>query len=45
MGEACSSYGEKRNTHLILWGKLKESDHSENFSLDGKIIVKCTLGN
>jgi hypothetical protein len=39
-------YGERRviNTEF-WWGNLKEKDRWEDFSLDGKIILKWLLKN
>jgi hypothetical protein len=42
MGWACSTHGRKMPTKLWL-EKLKERDHSEDLSVDGKIILKWIL--
>ena len=39
MGEVCSAYGERRGVYRVLVGNLKERDHLENPSIDGRIIL------
>jgi len=40
MGEACSTYGERIGVFRILVGNLKERDHLEETSVDGRIILR-----
>jgi hypothetical protein len=35
--------GKMRNSYKILVGNLKERDHSEDLSVDGRIILEWTL--
>ena len=32
--------GEERSVHGFWWGKLRERDHLENLSLDGRITLR-----
>jgi hypothetical protein len=34
---------KKRNAYRVLVGNLKERDHVENLSVDGRIILKWML--
>ena len=43
MGEDVARMGKREIHTRFLWGKLKERDHSENLSLDRRIILKWTL--
>jgi hypothetical protein len=41
MGEACSTYGGKREVHIgFWWGDLREGDHLGDLGVDGSIILK-----
>jgi hypothetical protein len=40
MDEACSTYGERIGVFRILVGNLKERDHLEDTSIDGRIILR-----
>jgi hypothetical protein len=40
MGGTCSMHGDIRNAYKILVGKLKGKEHTEDLSVDGKIILK-----
>jgi hypothetical protein len=33
--------GEMRNVYKTLVGSLKGKDHSEDFGIDGSVILKC----
>jgi hypothetical protein len=40
VGAACGTYGgEKRNSHRIWSGNVKEEDHLENLDVDGRLKV------
>jgi hypothetical protein len=44
MGGACSMHG-RLEMHTIFWLKnLKERDHSEDASVDGRIILEGIVG-
>jgi hypothetical protein len=41
---ACSAHGGMKNADKILVGKPDGKRHSENLSVDERIILKCILG-
>jgi hypothetical protein len=42
-GKVCSTHGEAEECVIILVRKLKTSDHSEEVSVNGRIIFKWVL--
>jgi hypothetical protein len=36
LGQECSTHGKIRNTYKLLFGNLKEREHSEDLGVDGK---------
>jgi hypothetical protein len=46
MGVECSTQGRNENpVQNLLSGNLKERDHAEDLSVDGKIILELYTGN
>jgi hypothetical protein len=44
MGGACSSHGEMRNVYKIFVEKPEEKRPLRRLGVDGRIILKCILG-
>jgi len=44
MGEACSTYGERRGEYRVLVGK-PDRDHLEDPGVDGRIILRWIIRN
>jgi len=40
MGGAWRAMGERRGASGFWWGNLRERDHLENASVDGRIILR-----
>jgi len=43
MGGACGHMAEKRCAYWVLEGDLRERNHLEHVSIDGRIILKYTF--
>jgi hypothetical protein len=43
IGRACGTYGREENCIECQWENLKEKDHLEDLSVDGRIILKYIL--
>jgi len=43
MGAACGTYGGHRTAYRVLWGKLKDKDHMQDYKTDGKIKRKWNV--
>jgi hypothetical protein len=41
MGEAYSTYGERRGAYRIMVARSEKGDHLENSDIDARIILKC----
>jgi hypothetical protein len=42
MKGAFNTYGRRVDVHTeFLWGNLRDRDHLEDLSVDGRIILKC----
>jgi hypothetical protein len=37
---ACSTYGERRGAYRFRWGNLRERDHLQDQSVEGRIILR-----
>jgi hypothetical protein len=40
MGVACSTYRERRGVYRVLVGNLRERDHLEDPSVDGRTVLR-----
>jgi hypothetical protein len=40
MGSVCSAYRTRRDSKKVWWGKLREGEHLEHTSENGRIILK-----
>jgi hypothetical protein len=45
VGWACGTYGREEKCMQVLVGKFRGSEHLENLSIGGKIILKWILKN
>ena len=43
MDGALARVGEMRGAYRVLVGDLREREHLENLSLNGKILLKCII--
>jgi hypothetical protein len=40
MGEACSTYGERRNVDMVLVGNIKEGNNLKDTGVERRIILR-----